>query len=107
MHAMLLQGQQPPYAGHVIPQHGGVNGGAAANGGGAALYGAQQAALDQRLEAELQRQQQEHSILQQQLVRLAFACPQLGLGCGKVSACRCVGRAEYAACPPLALAKGN
>jgi hypothetical protein len=47
-------------------------GGAAANGG--QLHGGQRAALeqhaalDQHLEAELQRQQQEHAILQRQLV---------------------------------------
>jgi hypothetical protein len=42
-----------------------MNGGAAAN---EPFDGGHQAALDQRLEAELQLQQQEHAILQQQLV---------------------------------------
>ena len=54
-------------------------GGAAANGG--QLHGGQRAALeqhaalDQHLEAELQRQQQEHAILQRQLVRFCWPAP--------------------------------
>ena len=56
-------------------------GGAAANGGqshgGQRAALEQHAALDQHLEAELQRQQQEHDILQRQLVHFPWPAPLL------------------------------